>query len=266
MASFPSAIRPCTRPGRSCTPRTSASTCATSASPPPSSTTSPGGSLPVPEDKLRLGGMALRNGLLVHGPSHWSAAVRAADGTIKVASGPKPRFKGFDEVPGVRGLVRLGEAFAVIPMVKKGLPEAKLAFENPSVIGVAAGAALAGTLLKRRAPGLGGELAAAMISLAPAVFALRGGELAAYHGVEHKAIAAYEADTPDAADALKEHERCGSHLMAPMIAANLVGTVLLKKAMERPTPLAGGAGAPPPPAPPVEGFPGAGRHGRGPPA
>ena len=31
---------------------------------------------PVPEDKLRLGGMALRNGLLVHGPTHWAAAVR----------------------------------------------------------------------------------------------------------------------------------------------------------------------------------------------
>ena len=27
-------------------------------------------------DKLRLGGMALRNGLLVHGPTHWAAAVR----------------------------------------------------------------------------------------------------------------------------------------------------------------------------------------------
>ena len=31
-----------------------------------------------------------------------------------------------------------------IPLVKKGLPEAKLAFENPSVIGVAAGASIAG--------------------------------------------------------------------------------------------------------------------------
>src|SRR3954471_16645371 len=222
-------------------PRTSASMCATSASPPPSSTTSPGGSLPVPEDKLRLGGMALRNGLLVHGPSHWAAAVRGADGTIKVASGPKPRFKGFDEVPGVRGLVRLGEAFAVIPLVKKGLPEAKLAFENPSVIGVAAGASIAGALLRRRAPGVSGELASSLIALAPALFALRGGELAAYHGVEHKAIAAYEADDADAGDADKEHERCGSHLMAPMLAANLAGTLLLKQAMERPTPLAGGA-------------------------
>ena len=27
-------------------------------------------------DKLRLGGMALGNGLLVHGPTHWAAAVR----------------------------------------------------------------------------------------------------------------------------------------------------------------------------------------------
>jgi uncharacterized protein YqhQ len=197
--------------------------------------------LPVPEDKLRLGGMALRNGLLVHGPSQWAAAVRSADGSVKVASGPKPRVYAFDDVPGLRGLVRLGEAFAVIPLVKRGLPEAKLAFENPSVLGMAAVASIAGTLIKRRAPGTGGELGAALIGLAPAVFALRGGELAAYHGVEHKAIAAYEADAEDAADASKEHERCGSHLMAPMIAANLAGTLLLKRALEKPSALAGGA-------------------------
>src|ERR1700755_442144 len=101
--------------------------------------------MPVPEGKLRLGGMALRNGLLVHGPSHWAAAVRTADGELEVASGPKPRFTRFAAVPGVRGIVRLGEAFAVIPLVKKGLPEAKLPMESPSVLGVAAGASLAGT-------------------------------------------------------------------------------------------------------------------------
>jgi uncharacterized protein YqhQ len=197
--------------------------------------------MPVPEDKLRLGGMALRNGLLVHGPTHWAAAVRAADGAVKVASGSKPRVTVADDVPGVRGLVRLGEAFAVIPLAKRGLPEARLAFENPAVIGVAAGASLAGTLLRRRVRGAGGELAAALISLTPALFALRGGELAAYHGVEHKAIAAYEAGDADAADAQKEHERCGSHLVAPMLAANLAGTLLLKRALESPSALAGGA-------------------------
>jgi uncharacterized protein YqhQ len=197
--------------------------------------------MPVPKDKLRLGGMALRNGLLVHGPTHWAAAVRTKSGEIKVASGPKPRVKIADDVPGVRGLVRLAEAFAVIPLVKKGLPEAKMAFEQPSVLGVAAGASIAGTLLRRRAPGLGGELASSMIAMAPALFALRGGELAAYHGVEHKAIAAYEADDEDARDASKEHERCGSHLMAPMLGANLVGTLLLKRAAERPNAITGGA-------------------------
>jgi uncharacterized protein YqhQ len=197
--------------------------------------------MPVPKDKLRLGGMALRNGLLVHGPTHWAAAVRTKSGEIKVASGVKPRVKIADDVPGLRGLVRLGEAFLVIPLVKKGLPEAKMAFEQPSVLGVAAGASIAGTLLRRRAPGLGGELASSMIAMAPALFALRGGELAAYHGVEHKAIAAYEADDEDARNASKEHERCGSHLMAPMLGANLVGTLLLKRAAERPNAITGGA-------------------------
>ena len=198
---------------------------------------------PVTEGKLRLGGMALRNGLLVHGPTHWAAAVRDKQGEIQVASGRKPRVRGVDGVPGVRGVVRLGEAFAVIPLVKRALPAAKLPFESPAVIGVAAAASLGGAQLRRRLRGVGGESAAALISLAPAVFALRGGELAQYHGVEHKAIAAYEApdDATDAADTDKEHDRCGSHLVAPMLASNVAGTLLLRRAVERPGPLAGGA-------------------------
>jgi len=86
------------------------------------------------QEKLRLGGMALGNGLLVHGPTHWAAAVRRADGTIGVASGPKPRVRGrVERVPGVRGMVRLGEAMAVIPLVKRGLPEARLPFQDATV-------------------------------------------------------------------------------------------------------------------------------------
>jgi uncharacterized protein YqhQ len=194
-----------------------------------------------PADKLRLGGMALRNGLLVHGPTHWAAAVRTDGGAVKAASGPKPRLRAADPIPGVRGVARLAEAFAVIPLVKRGLPEVRLPFQDPSVIAVAVGASLGGTLLRRRVRGVGGEAAAAMISFVPALFALRGGELAAYHGVEHKAIGAYEADDADAADATKEHERCGSHLVAPMLASNLAGTLLLRRVVERPGPLAGGA-------------------------
>ena len=77
--------------------------------------------------------------------------------------------------------------------------------------------------------------------MVPAVFALRGGELAAYHGVEHKAIAAYEQDAEDARDPAKEHERCGSHLVAPLLASNVAGTLLVKQLLERPGPVAGGA-------------------------
>ena len=193
------------------------------------------------EGKLRLGGMALRNGLLVHGPTHWAAAVRAGDGSVEVASGRKPRVRAAENVPGLRGVVKLAEAFAVIPLVKRGLPEAKLPFQDASVVGVAAATTVVGALLKRRVGGSLGEAAAGVVSLAPAMFALRGGELAEYHGVEHKAIAAYEQDAADAGDAAKEHERCGSHLVAPMMASNLAGTLLLRRVLERPNAFAGGA-------------------------
>jgi len=189
--------------------------------------------------KLRLGGMALRNGLLVHGPTHWAAAVRDDAGEVVVASGRKPRIEAADGVPGVRGVVRLGEAFAVIPLVKRSLPQAKLPFENPSVLGVAAAASVAGAVMRRRVGGASGEAVAAMLSFAPAVLALRGGELAAYHGVEHKAIAAYESDQPDAADAAKEHDRCGSHLVTPLLASNLAGAMLVRRVVEKPGPVAG---------------------------
>jgi uncharacterized protein YqhQ len=197
---------------------------------------------PGKPEKLRLGGMALRNGLLVHGPAHWAAAVRAADGTIAVASGPKPRVRGPAlRIPGVRGVARLGEAMAVIPLVKRALPEARLPFQDATVALAMGATAAAGMALRRRTRGIGGEAALAALSLAPSLIALRGGDLAAYHGVEHKAIGAYEQDAVDARDASKEHDRCGSHLMAPLLAANLAGTVLLRRAVERPSPLAGAA-------------------------
>ena len=50
----------------------------------------------------------------------------------------------------MRGVVRLGEAFAVIPLVKRALPAAKLPFESPAVIGVAAAASLGGAQLRKR--------------------------------------------------------------------------------------------------------------------
>jgi uncharacterized protein YqhQ len=185
----------------------------------------------VSDEKLRLGGMALRNGLLVHGPTHWAAAIRTKGGEVKLASGRKPTLGGtFDGVPGLRGVARLGEAFAVIPIVKRALPEARLPMQDPRTIAAMVGAAAAGRVLRQSGPRtLAREAGVALISLAPAILALRQGELASWHGVEHKAIAAYEQDG-DAADADKEHDRCGSNLVAPMIAATAAGSVAVRKA------------------------------------
>ena len=187
---------------------------------------------PPPEDKLRLGGMALRNGLLVHGPTHWAAAVRAPGGEVKVASGPKPRLggKASEDVPGLRGVLKLAEAVAVIPLVKRALPEARLPMQDSRTLGAMGAAALSGKAIRSAAGRtLAGEAAVALLSLAPALLALRGGELAAYHGVEHKSIAAYEEDE-DALHTDKEHDRCGSHLVTPMLAAAAVGNVAARRA------------------------------------
>jgi uncharacterized protein YqhQ len=165
--------------------------------------------------------MALQNGVLVHGPRTWGAAVRLPDGTIKTASGPKPRLGVGDSVPLVRGALRLAEAFAVLPAMKRGLPEARLPFERPAVA-VALVAASTGASLVRRSslPLVPREAAVVMASLAPALVALRGEELTAYHGAEHVSIGSYETGER----ASKEHDRCGSHLVGPLtIATALAG-------------------------------------------
>jgi uncharacterized protein YqhQ len=185
------------------------------------------------EEKLRLGGMALRNGLLVHGPTHWAAAVRTDDGEVKVASGRKPRFGAgkIERIPGVRGVAKLAEAMAVIPLVKKKLPEAKLPMQDPRTIATMGAVSLTAHAIKR--PGAartaGREAAVALLSVAPAVLALRQGDLASWHGVEHKSIAAYEQDG-DVEEAAKEHDRCGSHLVAPMLSTTVAGTVAARRA------------------------------------
>jgi uncharacterized protein YqhQ len=68
--------------------------------------------------------------------------------------------------------------------------------------------------------------------------ALRDHDLAAYHGVEHKAIAAYEQGVDDPATVPKEHDRCGSNLIAPMMVLSAAGTLLLNRLREQPGPLA----------------------------
>lgn len=189
-------------------------------------------------ERLRLGGMALRNGLLIHGPTHWAAAVRDRDGEIQVASERKPELAPalVARVPGLRGPVKLAEAMAVLPAARRRLPAARLPFEDRRVIAAAALTMAATAALRRRAPATAlREGLAQAIGAVPAVVALMDRDLAAYHGVEHKAIAAYEQRLADVAAVPKEHDRCGSNLIVPMMLLSAGGTLLLERLVERPS-------------------------------
>jgi uncharacterized protein YqhQ len=192
---------------------------------------------PTDSERLRLGGMALRNGLLIHGPTHWSAAVRDGDGRIQVASERKPELapKLVARVPGLRGPLKLAEAMAVLPLARRRLPAVRLPFEDWRVV-AALGTTLAATgLLRRRAPASAlREGLVQGLGAVPAIVALLDRDLAAYHGVEHKAIAAYEQRVEDVASVPKEHDRCGSNLIVPMMLLSAGGTVLLERLVEKP--------------------------------
>ena len=191
-------------------------------------------------EKLRLGGMALANGVLVHGPTSWGAAVRTEQGEVRAASGTKRRLAAGVQTPLVRGPLRLAEALAVLPDVRRGLPEARFAFERPAVLGsLLLATTVSGAVRRAPLPAVTREAAVALASLAPALLALRGGELAAYHGAEHVSIGAYESDGP----AAREHERCGSHLIGPLLATGAVAGALAQRSPRRLRPLARALGA-----------------------
>ncbi|HET9592704.1 MAG TPA: DUF1385 domain-containing protein [Solirubrobacterales bacterium] len=190
-------------------------------------------------EKLRLGGMALRNGLLIHGPTHWAAAVRKHDGGIEVASERKPELAPglVAKLPGLRGPVKLAEAMLVLPLARRRLPSARMPFEDRRVVAAAATTILATSLLRKRAPATAlREGLIQTLGAIPALVALSDRDLAAYHGAEHKTIAAYERDmVDDVASVPKEHDRCGSNLVVPMMLLSAGGTVLLERLVEKPS-------------------------------
>jgi uncharacterized protein YqhQ len=180
------------------------------------------------DEPLRLGGMALANGVLVHGPNAWGCAVRLPDGRLEVASDFKRYRASGVENPLLRGPARLAEAVALLPQVRKKLPAAKLPFQRPRVVtSMLAGAAVAQVARgSRRLSPATQELVAAIASLVPAAVALRSSDLAAYHGAEHITIGTYEHG--EARE--KEHERCGSHLVGPLLGTLAIGNALASRA------------------------------------
>lgn len=212
-------------------------------------------------EKLRLGGMALANGVLVHGPTAWGAAVRTPDGEIRSASGPKRRLAPGVQTPFVRGPLRIAEAFALLPDVRRGLPQARFAFERPLVaVAVVAGSVAAGAARRSTLNAASREGLAALASLAPAAIALRGGDLAAYHGAEHVSIGTYEQGEL----ATKEHDRCGGHLVGPLLFTSAAAGALSARAPVAYRPAARALGALGAMGAAVEIFAWMGRHPRNP--
>src|SRR6476661_2165739 len=119
------------------------------------------------DEPIRLGGMALTNGVLVHGPRSWACAIRLPDGRLEVAAELK-RFRASEVTnPLFRGPARLAEAISLLPIARRRLS-----------------------------------------------------------GMKHIAIGTYEHG--EARD--KEHERCGSHLVGPLLGSLMIGNVLASRA------------------------------------
>jgi hypothetical protein len=165
---------------------------------------------------LHMGGMALKNGLVLLSERHWAAAIRENDGGISVASGRKPRLvtsgdnsraeggsRGRSEappagtsggVPLLRGLGRFGEGLLLLALVKLRLPQAELPLEGGRVAGALAGSIVATSAVKAFAPksALMQETGGALAAFVPAVLALRNSPISGYHGAEHKVIGSRE--------------------------------------------------------------------------
>jgi len=192
------------------------------------------------EEKVRLGGMALANGVLVHGPTSWACAVRTDEGGIKVVSRRKRVIGSRFTSPLVRGPARLAEAFAFLPEVKRALPEAQLPFARSRVLAAVLGSAVVMQGVRRSQLGTAAkELVGGLLSVAPALLSLREGAVASYHGAEHIAIGTYEHGVKRA----KEHERCGSHLVGPLLATATAGNIVASRAPARYRPAARAAAA-----------------------
>jgi len=128
---------------------------------------------------------------------------------------------------------------AVLPIVRRRLPAARLPFEDWRVI------AATGVTLARAGPApphrqrIAAESAVQAIRRPAALVALRDRDLAAYHGVEHKAIGAYEharmtRQCSQGAPALRlEPDRSDDAALGG-------GTVLLERLVNDPGPIARG--------------------------
>jgi hypothetical protein len=229
----------------------------------------------------RMGGIALKNGLVLVSDDHWAAAIRGADGKISVSSGRKtrlpsgrsrrglggserraaasartptraglrtaiPQVADYQGLPMLRGLARFAETLLVVAQVKLRMPQAELPLEGGRVALALATAYAATETVRAVGPKstIVQETGAALAAFVPAVLSLKSSAISGYHGAEHKVIAGLEAEmraaaagvpyvpgagyASAAAAAPKEHERCGSNLVGPLLCTTIAINALLR--------------------------------------
>jgi hypothetical protein len=259
--------------------------------------------LAAPTEPLpRMGGIALRNGLVLVSDDYWAAAIRESGGTISVSSGRKTRLPSgrsrrgagragghaaqgarasagaqihtgakpsagakpratlevadFQGLPLVRGLARFAETLLVVAQVKLRMPQAEMPLEGGRVALALATAYAATETVRAVGPKsrIAQETGAALAAFVPAVLSLKSSTISGYHGAEHKVIAGREAEmraeaagvtfVPEAgyasaaAAAPKEHERCGSNLVGPLLFTTIAANALLRGKSGRMAPAA----------------------------
>jgi uncharacterized protein YqhQ len=207
-------------------------------------------------DDQALGGQAVIEGVMMRGPAVWSVAVRRADGSITTEThGVNGWSERYRRVPLLRGVTALAESVALGYRALGWSAERQLADTQPAdakpveprriLYGAMVVAVVLFTAVFVLLPAFLGHVAARHVAFPAQVaeslvrvaffvayLALVGclrdiRRVFAYHGAEHKAIAAYERGvelTPASAQRFTTaHVRCGTNfLLTVMVVAMLV--------------------------------------------
>ena len=193
--------------------------------------------------RLRIGGMALENGVLFQTDRVWTMGIRGDDGEIRIVSGRKAgldRSSPAKRVPLLRGLISMAETVLLLPRVRAGGGRLPLPVRSPEVLASTL-VSVAGTIIlknpKRRLSPLTEEFLVSTLALVPSLMALRKSSATQYHAAEHKSINAYELhgefSQEEARSARAEHPRCGSNIVGPALALMALGNLLARRALGR---------------------------------
>ena len=178
--------------------------------------------------KVRLGGMALANGVLVHGPTRGRARSDTDDGRVEGrrpaqarSRAARSRARSCAARPGCstrwRSSRRSGMRFPRRSCPSSDPPCSRRCSASATVVRLCAARLRLGPL--RRS-------SSAVCSPSRRPRSRCGARsVAAYHGAEHISIGSYE----QGKRATKEHNRCGSHLLGPLLATTAIGNMLASR-------------------------------------